>query len=143
MVQDFVEKSNGWYVNFNGVHIENGAAKFKNSYVIVPVVTNNDFYDQISISLSFLLENSAQNVTAILGNSECKFVPTFTIHVINANTNSPKVVGTFTLEHKGKTTSVSVETNIVSCHFLKLISHLNWVKIILFLSKFIEKVILT
>lgn len=114
LVQNLVEQSHGWYIKYEHVNIENNSAKFKsNSYLIAPVVTNNDFKDQLSISLSFYLADVLQNTVAVLGNSECKIPPTFTIFVKNANTNLPVMVGKFILEHQGKNISVEITTPIL------------------------------
>lgn len=112
MTQNLVEQAHNWYINFKDVYIVNNAAEFKpNSYLIVPVVTNNDFHDQISITISFKLGNVQQNTVAVLGNSECKIVPTFGIHVRNPNTNSPQVVGQFIME--GTTTPVDISATMI------------------------------
>lgn len=119
LTENIAEQSHGWYIQYGNVTIVNNSAKFKqNSYLIVPVVTNNDFKDQISISLSFQLDEVYKSSVAILSNSECKIQPTFTIFVKDANTNSPLLVGKLILEYQGKDTSTEITTRIVSCHYL-------------------------
>lgn len=119
LTQNIVEQSHGWYINYENVSIINNSAKFQlNSYLIVPVVTNNDFKDHISISLSFQLDDVSESSVAVLGNSECKIPPTFTIFVKEANTNSPLLVGKFILEYQGRDIPVEITTRIVSCHYL-------------------------
>lgn len=113
LTENIAEQSHGWYIQYGNVTIVNNSAKFKqNSYLIVPVVTNNDFKDQISISLSFQLDEVYKSSVAILSNSECKIQPTFTIFVKDANTNSPLLVGKLILEYQGKDTSTEITTRI-------------------------------
>lgn len=114
LTQNIVEQSHGWYINYENVSIINNSAKFQlNSYLIVPVVTNNDFKDHISISLSFQLDDVSESSVAVLGNSECKIPPTFTIFVKEANTNSPLLVGKFILEYQGRDIPVEITTRIL------------------------------